>query len=100
MDRVTAKINLDQTLSKYAKAGISLNISRNSLDNVPLGTGTFENAGILSSAAMFNPTLPVYDENGKYSVNPYLLSCLTLFLYWKSRTRPPKTASLLPHTYK
>lgn len=71
MDRVTAKINLDQTLSKYAKAGISLNISRNSLDNVPLGTGTFENAGILSSAAMFNPTLPVYDENGKYSVNPY-----------------------------
>lgn len=78
MDRVTAKINLDQTLSKYAKAGISLNISRNSLDNVPLGTGTFENAGILSSAAMFNPTLPVYDENGKYSVNPYFLNSATL----------------------
>lgn len=70
LDRITAKINLDQTLSKYVKAGLSLNISRNSLDNVPLGTGEYENAGILSAAAMFNPTLPVYDENGDYQVNP------------------------------
>lgn len=70
LDRITAKINLDQTISKYVKAGLSLNISRNSLDNVPLGTGEFENAGILSAAAMFNPTLPVYDKNGDYQVNP------------------------------
>ncbi len=71
MERITSKVNLDQTISKYVKAGLSLNISRNSLDNVPLGTGEFENAGILSSAAMFNPSLPIYDENGDYSVNPY-----------------------------
>ena len=71
LERITAKVNLDQKLSKYAKAGLSLNISRNTLDNVPLGTGEFENAGILSAAAMFNPTLPVYDENGEYSVNPF-----------------------------
>ena len=57
MERFTGKINLDQQISKYVKAGISLNINRNTLDNVPLGKGEFENAGILSSAAMFNPCL-------------------------------------------
>lgn len=70
LNRVTAKVNLDQTLSKYVKAGLSLNMSRNSLNNVPLGTGEFENAGILSAAAMFNPRIPVYDEKGEYSLNP------------------------------
>lgn len=70
MERFTGKVNLDQTISKYVKAGLSLNISRNTLDNVPLGSGTFENAGILSAAAMFSPNLPVYDEMGDYTVNP------------------------------
>lgn len=71
MERFTGKINLDQQISKYVKAGITLNLNRNTLDNVPLGAGEFENAGILSAAAMFNPNLPIYDENGNYSVNPY-----------------------------
>lgn len=70
MNRFTGKINLDQKISNYVKAGISLNISRNTLDNVPLGEGQFENAGILSAAAMFNPNLPIYNENGEYSINP------------------------------
>lgn len=70
MERFTGKINLDQTLSKYVKTGISLNVSRNSLDNVPLGEGEYENAGILSAAAMFNPNLPIRNEDGEYTVNP------------------------------
>ena len=70
MDRFTGKINLDQTISKYVKAGLSLNISRNSFDNVPIGDGQFENAGIISSAVTFNPNLPIYDEKGNYMINP------------------------------
>lgn len=70
MDRITGKINLDQTLSKYVKAGLSLNISRNSFDNVPIGEGQFENAGVISAAAAFDPTLPIYDKNGDYMINP------------------------------
>ncbi|MDY3266552.1 MAG: TonB-dependent receptor [Phocaeicola sp.] len=70
MERFTGKINLDQIVSKYVKTGISLNVSRNSMDNVPLGTGEYEYAGILSSAAMFNPSLPIYDEDGNYKINP------------------------------
>lgn len=70
LERFTGKVNLDQTISKYVKAGISLNLSRNTMDNSPLGEGEYENAGILSAAAMFNPNLPIYDENGEYTVNP------------------------------
>lgn len=70
MDRFTGKINLDQTISKYVKAGFSLNISRNSFDNVPIGEGQFESAGIISSAVTFNPNLPIYDEDGNYMINP------------------------------
>lgn len=70
LSRVTAKVNLDQTISKYVKAGLSFNLSRNMYDNVPIGTGEFENAGIISSAVRFNPGLSIRDEEGNYTINP------------------------------
>ena len=69
MERYSARVNLDQKLSKYVKMGVNLNVSRNEYDNVPLGNGENENAGILVSAAQFNPALPIRDENGDYSMN-------------------------------
>lgn len=70
MSRITAKVNLDQTVSKYVKVGLSLNLSRNNYDNVPIGDGEFENAGIISSAVRFNPGLPIRNEEGEYMINP------------------------------
>lgn len=70
LSRVTTKVNLDQTISKYVKAGLSFNLSRNMYDNVPIGTGEFEYAGIISSAVRFNPGLPIRDEEGNYTINP------------------------------
>lgn len=78
MERFTAKINLDQQISKYVKAGLSFNISRNNYDNVPLGNGENENSGIITAAVAFNPTVPVRDE--KEIIRP-ILRCLN------SRTR-------------
>lgn len=69
MERYSARVNLDQKLSKYVKMGINLNVSRNQYDNIPLGDGQNENSGVLVAAAQFNPTLPVRDENGDYSMN-------------------------------
>ncbi|MDR0506480.1 MAG: TonB-dependent receptor [Dysgonamonadaceae bacterium] len=66
MNRITLNLNDDYTISKYVKAGISLNISRNKYDNVPLGTLMNEGVGIIGSALRFDPYLPVR-ENGKYS---------------------------------
>lgn len=67
MDRFTANLNSDYELSKYVKAGLSFNISRNAYDNVPLGTGENEYSGVIASAAFFEPNIPIYDENGNYS---------------------------------
>jgi TonB-linked SusC/RagA family outer membrane protein len=70
MKRLTANVNFDQQISKYVKAGISLNLSRNKYDNVPLGDAEWENSGIIVSAVRFAPYVPVRDKNGKYSLNP------------------------------
>ena len=70
MDRFTMKVNLDQELSKYIKTGFSLHLSRNQYDNSSLGDNDFENAGIISSALRFDPSVPVRDENGDYSIFP------------------------------
>ena len=67
MQRITANLNSDYELSKHVKAGLSFNISRNSYDNVPLGTGENEYSGIIAAATFFEPNIPVYDENGNYS---------------------------------
>jgi TonB-linked SusC/RagA family outer membrane protein len=70
LDRLTVNLNLDQQVSKYVKTGLSLNLSRNTIDNVPLGDNKWENAGVIVAAVMFSPAVPVYDENGDYSKNP------------------------------
>jgi TonB-linked SusC/RagA family outer membrane protein len=70
MERLTANINLDRQISKYVKSGISLNLSRNRYDNVPLGDAEWENSGIIVSAVRFAPYVPVRDDKGKYSLNP------------------------------
>ncbi len=70
MSRYSIRVNLDQKINRYAKLGMNLTLSRNTLDNIPLGSGQSENAGILVAAAQFNPLLPVKDESGDYTLNP------------------------------
>lgn len=83
--RISARINLDQVINKYVNVGLTANYSQNRYDNVPLGDGDNENAGILVSAIRFNPTLPVRDENGEYVIDP-------------SRSNFPNPVSLLDIT--
>ena len=70
MDRFTMKVNLDQELSKYVKTGFSFHLSRNQYDNTQLGDSDWENAGIIPAALRFDPSVPVRDENGNYSLFP------------------------------
>lgn len=69
MERYTGRVNLEQQLSKRIKMGVNLTMSRNTTDNVPLGSGQNENASIMVAAAQFNPLLPVRNENGEYVLN-------------------------------
>ncbi|MEG1935727.1 MAG: TonB-dependent receptor plug domain-containing protein, partial [Rikenellaceae bacterium] len=70
MDRFNARVNLDQQIGKMFKAGINLTFNRNRFDNAAIGDGANENAGLLISASNFAPIIPVYDKDGKYSLNP------------------------------
>jgi TonB-linked SusC/RagA family outer membrane protein len=72
LERYTAIVNLDHRISKYVKTGISLNLSRNEYNNVPLGDNNWENAGIIPAAVYSIPYIPVRDENGNYSANPFM----------------------------
>lgn len=70
MNRLTGRLNIDQQITGKLKAGISSTFSQIKYHDVPLGDGRQDNAALFYSAMTFIPTVPVYDENGKYSVNP------------------------------
>lgn len=69
MTRYIARLNLEQRVSKHINMGVNLTFSKNKTDNVPLGSGQAENAGIMVSAAQFTPLLPIKDEQGVYTLN-------------------------------
>jgi TonB-linked SusC/RagA family outer membrane protein len=68
LSRFTAKLNLDQRLSRLAKAGLTLNLSRNQYRNAASSGQYYE--GVMFSAVQFKPTIPVYDADGNYSRDP------------------------------
>ena len=68
--RYSGRGNFDQKLGKYIKAGINFNISQVNSDNVALNDGQNENAGVIRAAMNSNPTLPIYDKDGKYTLDP------------------------------
>ncbi|MDR3268745.1 MAG: TonB-dependent receptor [Tannerella sp.] len=70
MQRFNARVNLDQQISKIFKAGLSMNVNQNSFDNVAIGSGDNEYAGILATAVQSAPVRPVKDANGAYTLNP------------------------------
>lgn len=70
MNRITGRLNLDQDFGKYVKAGINTSFTQLKYNDVPLGDGRQSNSALIYSAMTFNPTVPVYDENGDYSDNP------------------------------
>lgn len=70
MNRITGRLNIDQTINRLLKAGINSTFSQLKYHDVPLGDGRQDNSALIYSAMTFIPTVPVYDEEGKYSVNP------------------------------
>ncbi len=71
MKRFNARINLDQKINRIFKAGLNLNLNQNRFSNMPLGSGEFENAGVLTTAIQSEPIRPVRDGNGNYTTNLY-----------------------------
>ena len=70
--RISGRINLDQDLGKYVKAGINATYSTIFNNNVPIGEGNAENSSLLNSALHYDPLVPVKDESGNYALSPTL----------------------------
>ena len=64
--RYTAKVNVSHTGERF-NFGINLNTSVVQDDNVRLGNDFNTRAGVIGSALQYDPTQPVYDENGEYT---------------------------------
>ena len=70
VSRFSARLNLDQELSKYVSFGLTATYSQNKYDNVPLGDDANEYSGVLTGAIQANPTVPIYNSEGNFSVDP------------------------------
>lgn len=68
--RLSARLNLDQEIGKYFAVGVNATYSINQYDNVPLGESENEYSGVLTSAIQFDPSAPVYNEDGTYYIDP------------------------------
>ncbi len=64
--RYIARINLDQQIGEKLKFGLNLNNSRENSDNYIGGVNTNESAGAVYCAVWYDPTLPVYNEDGTF----------------------------------
>jgi len=69
--KITGQINIDQKLGKKVNLGITMNLNRTYMDNVPLQAGYAEESDLLRSAFLSPPNMEVRDANGKYNLNPF-----------------------------
>jgi TonB-linked SusC/RagA family outer membrane protein len=69
--KYTGRVNFEQKFGEKISAGVKVNFSQINLANVAVQEEgrKFENAGIILAALQFDPTLPVYDENGNFHPN-------------------------------
>ncbi len=72
MERYTARLNMESELAKRFKLGVNMNASYVSDDLILSGVVPNEQSGVISSALDFDPTLSVKDEDGNYSVSPFI----------------------------
>jgi TonB-linked SusC/RagA family outer membrane protein len=68
--RFAARLNLDQDINKYISLGITAFYTKNTYDNVPLGSEVNEKSGVIVAAFQANPTNPIYDDEGNWYINP------------------------------
>lgn len=72
LNRYSGRINLDHTIADKFNLGIRMTTSYDKDKYLPNGTGFNETAGALNAALNYDPTLPVSDNNGKYTISPFI----------------------------
>lgn len=70
--RYSFRSNLTSNITDKIEAGFKLNTSLIDNNNTPSGVNLNEQAGPIYTSLLFDPTLPVYDENGNFYRSPNL----------------------------
>ncbi|WP_165929413.1 TonB-dependent receptor [Flavobacterium rhamnosiphilum] len=68
--RYTGRINLDQIVTDKLKVGVNLIETKSFSENPSIGTGQFENSGIILAAFYHPPTVDLVAPDGSYPLNP------------------------------
>lgn len=70
-DRYTLRLNIENTVPKKYAFGINMNSSFIADKINSVGIGVNENGGALYSAIYYDPTYPVFDNQGNYNRSPF-----------------------------
>jgi TonB-linked SusC/RagA family outer membrane protein len=68
--RYTGRLNIDQQIGNKIKLAVNVNGSRSISNNPAIGTGLYENSGIIVAAFYHPPTVPLKNADGSYPLNP------------------------------
>ncbi|MBO9592279.1 MAG: TonB-dependent receptor [Niabella sp.] len=88
--RYSGKISLDQGIGEKIKVGLNVILTGSKANNGSVGTGVYENSGMIGAAFYYPPVMPFQDSLGNYLINPYYqntpnpLSFLTITDYTKA----------------
>lgn len=66
--RYSFRLNLDRKVSEKLLVGSNLSFTQTSSNTVPTDTPGGFFPGVVNTALIFNPVLPVYDETGQYTL--------------------------------
>ncbi|MEN8251162.1 MAG: TonB-dependent receptor, partial [Bacteroidota bacterium] len=67
--RLSGRVNLIHSIGEKVKIGINLNNSSENENRVPLGVGVNNGAGVIATALQLPPTMPVFNDDGSYSMS-------------------------------
>lgn len=67
-NRYSFRLNLDRSVSDKLVVGTNLSFTQTNANTVPTDTPGGFFPGVVNTALIFNPVLPVYDANGNYTL--------------------------------
>ena len=68
-NRISGRVNVDQTVNEYVKAGATL-FTHREISNYQLYSGNIVNSNVLLGIMGYDPTVPVFNEDGSYGRPP------------------------------
>ncbi|UJH68562.1 TonB-dependent receptor [Allomuricauda sp. SCSIO 65647] len=72
IERFTGRINIDTEIGERAQLGINFNTSLVKDNNNVDGVNTNEQAGPINTAQLYDPTEPIFNEDGSFAQSPNL----------------------------